>query len=184
MNKSYLITALLAVMSAVVLYNQQHTAAPYSFEQYKTDYRKVYAREGEEAYRKAIFLKNLFSIAEHNADATQTWQKGVNQFSDLTDAEFKAIYLTLTPPKKTIEVINEEMPSINGDIDWTRDGKVSAIKNQGACGSCWAFSATGAIESAYLFKEQSLNLSEQDLVDCSRSYGNQGCNGGWMDSAF
>lgn len=71
-----------------------------------------------------------------------------------------------------------------GDVDWTTSGKVSAVKNQGGCGSCWAFSANAAIESAYLFAGQPLNLSEQQLVDCSWGYGNQGCSGGWMDSAF
>ena len=76
-------------------------------------------------------------------------------------------------------------PITGGDIDWSASGKITPVKNQGMCGSCWAFSAVGAIESALLVagKEQS-NLSEQQLVDCSRSYGNQGCNGGWMDSAF
>lgn len=74
--------------------------------------------------------------------------------------------------------------TVGADIDWTADGKVHSVKNQGACGSCWAFSATAALESAYLIAGQNYDLSEQQLVDCSRAYGNQGCSGGWMDSAF
>jgi len=68
--------------------------------------------------------------------------------------------------------------------DWRTEGAVVGVKDQGQCGSCWAFSATAALESAYLIDGKNANISEQELVDCSRSYGNQGCNGGWMNQAF
>jgi len=109
---------------------------------------------------------------------------GVNQFSDMTQEEFAAQHLTLKVNRKYENIEHVDSLSVNGDIDWAAAGKVSPVKNQGQCGSCWTFSATAAMESALLISGRSANLAEQQLVDCSRSYGNQGCNGGWMDSAF
>lgn len=76
----------------------------------------------------------------------------------------------------------------NGNVDWTADGTITKVKDQGSCGSCWAFSAIGAVESSLILNgaDKNINLAEQELVDCARSpkYDNEGCNGGWMDSAF
>jgi len=133
-------------------------------------------------------LKNLIKIEEHNANKDNTYVQGVNQFTDLTQEEFVATYLnTKVNPKYTDSSIDvEAKPLLGADVDWSTAGKVSPVKNQGQCGSCWAFSATGAIESAFRLADgnNQVLVSEQQLVDCSRSYGNQGCNGGWMDSAF
>jgi len=64
-------------------------------------------------------------------------------------------------------------------IDWRQKGVVAPVKDQKQCGSCWAFSATGALESAHAIKVGKLTeLSEQNLVDCSGSFGNMGCDGG------
>lgn len=190
MNKALLSTLVLLGLTAVVLFNMQPSSAKnQSFSQFKGDFSKKYADAAEEEFRKTIYLRNLVKIEEHNANKLNTHTLGVNQFADLTDEEFKAMYLTLQiNPKFTndVEILNKrtEKQAPNGDIDWQAAGAVSPVKNQANCGSCWAFSATAAIESALLIKGTTANLAEQQLVDCSRSYGNQGCNGGWMDSAF
>jgi len=111
---------------------------------------------------------------------------GVNQFTDLTDFEFQARYLTpLNLPPKTIQAIHQDASSPNVHIDWQAAGKVSPIKNEGQCDADWAFAAVAALESALLIQNLSTEyFSEQQLVDCSDSYGSMGCSGGWVHSAF
>ena len=130
-----------------------------------------------------IFEKNLAEINRHNADETQTYKKGINQFTVLTQDEFINIYLNpIQPPKDQIIVEEEFKPYVGADVDWSW---ASAVKNQGQCGSCWAFSATGVMESwAKLKQSTTVSLSEQQLVDCSGRYGNQGCKGGYPTNAL
>jgi len=188
MNKQLVALLVLLGAASVYLYSLENKTedSTYGFQQFKLDFNKKYMREGEEQYRKNIFLRNIVKINEHNSNPSNTYIMGVNQFTDLTQAEFAALYLTLQVPsgKKVSTDSEQTIPSLNGDIDWSAQGKVTPVKNQGNCGSCWAFSATASIESALMQGDASVSLSEQQLVDCSRSYGNQGCNGGWMDSAF
>jgi cathepsin L len=157
------------------------------FVNYISQFDKTYAHE-EFFNRYNIFKSWVDHVAEHNA-GNHTWQAGINQFSDLTAAEFKAQYLSsLIVPEGDNMIMDEtplDMSGPSNDVDWRTKGAVTPVKNQGQCGSCWAFSATGSIEGAwFLAKGQLVSVAEQQLVDCAGSQGNQGCNGGLMDYAF
>ena len=180
MNKQLLIASLVSIAILAVYYTANENKLD-AFEEWKGQYGANWAPE-EEAYRRLIFEKNVALINKHNADHAQTYKMGVNQFTIYTTEEFATRFLTPMPLVGFPKV--EEKYEIIGDVDWTTQGKVTPVKNQGQCGSCWAFSAIGVLESWFLFKGQTTNLSEQQLVDCSRPQGNQGCNGGWPSSAL
>merc|ERR1711879_61884 len=109
---------------------------------------------------------------------------------DLTQEEFKAAYLTLKQPSgdRTEAYLGRHYyngADLPDEIDWSTKGAVTDIKDQGQCGSCWAFSTVGSLEGRTFTSTGSLpNLSEQQFVDCDTDFGDQGCNGGLMDNAF
>jgi len=140
-----------------------------------------------------LFTAKLDQIIEHNA-ANSSWTQGTNQFTASTADEMASI-LTYRQSSNAESQSNEETKhnlqsyqtqTNPTSVNWVTANKVSAIKNQGNCGSCWSFSSTGAIEIANAIKHNTtvIPLSEQQLIDCSTSYGNQGCNGGSMYEAF
>jgi len=132
-----------------------------------------------------IFFDNYKKIEYHNKKES-TYSMAINKFMDLTPEEFAKTHLTLFEKKGHNTVHRHHAHSqIANAINWADKGAVTPVKDQGQCGSCWAFSTTGGLEGTYFLQNGKLeSFSEQQLVDCSGSYGNQGCNGGLMDYAF
>ena len=128
-------------------------------------------------------------VDEHNEHLASRlgFTLGMNEYADLDGAEFSKIFNGYisgrrTNTTKTFQVTRAAAPD---SVDWRTKGIVTGIKNQGQCGSCWSFSATGSLEGQHALKTGNLvSLSEQNLVDCSGPEGNEGCNGGLMDDAF
>merc|ERR1719333_627540 len=149
---------------------------------------KRYLTQSHHDERFEIFKNNIDKINRHNSQG-HSWWMGVTQFADLTADEFKEQIVggcTLPQNKIRKELGVEADTSDNPlSVDWTTKNVVTPVKNQGQCGSCWAFSTTGAVESRYAIKTGQLNsLSEQELVDCAGAQGNNGCRGGLMDYGF
>ena len=154
---------------------------------------KYYPTMEETRYRQAVWEANVQRIEAHNA-AGYSWRMGLNKFADLTSAEFGALYVSGGYNSNVAACSSganckpfawRHNASLPASVDWSAAGAVTPVKNQGQCGSCWAFSTTGAVEGATFIANGTLfSLSEQQLVDCAGSTGNQGCNGGLMDDAF
>lgn len=161
---------------------------------YKQAFGKTYSSPQEEAYRLQVFYRAYTKVMTHNLKQNISYTLGLNHFSDLTKEEAKAKYLGYKPSvnhdiKYGIDYSSRPRNTSSNDdsVDWRNTpGVVSPVKNQESCGSCWAFSATGALEGHAAIKGGMPNqsFSEQQLVDCSWKYGNEGCNGGLMNQAF
>jgi len=139
--------------------------------------------------RRSIFEANIEKIKAQNtlyAKGESGFKFGVNQFSDLTTEEFVENVLGKLPEKPEMpEATKIEGVSAASSIDWRQRGAVTPVKNQGQCGSCWSFSTTGAVEGAVAVATGKLvSLSEKQIVDCTSSYGEHGCGGGWATTAM
>ena len=177
------------MFAVLALFASVATASPFS--DWAAANNRTYNSVSEFEYREYVWHSNLIKVEEHNA-AGHSWTMAMNKFADLTASEFAEQYITggydtFMAFRRSFPYRNFMMPSIGApaSVDWTTQGAVTPVKNQGQCGSCWAFSTTGSVEGAwFLFNGTLVSLSEQQLVDCSSAEGNQGCNGGLMDSAF
>nr|KJB14609.1 hypothetical protein B456_002G133800 [Gossypium raimondii] len=159
------------------------------YEEWLVKHGKTYNGLGEKERRFQIFKDNLRFIDEHNADESQSFKVGLNRFADLTNEEYRAIYLGIKKANRKVSKASDRYAALLGEklpdsVDWREKGAVAEVKDQGSCGSCWAFSTIAAVEGInQIVTGELLSLSEQELVDCDTSY-NEGCNGGLMDYAF
>lgn len=157
----------------------------------------------EERLRYKIYMENRHKIAKHNQHyhtKQVNYKLDLNKYADMLHSEFvqtlngfnrsvkmlgNDVQRQYKPIEEAVTFIGAANVEVPVSVDWREKGAVTDIKDQGHCGSCWSFSATGALEGQHFRKTGKLvSLSEQNLVDCSTSYGNNGCNGGLMDNAF
>jgi len=149
---------------------------------WKNTHKKAYTAS-EDLTRMGIFIENFEKIQRLNAES-ESVKFGLNQFADLTATEFTAKYASGYFPEtnkrvKSASTRTFSVGNLPDSVDWRNKGAVTPVKNQGSCGSCWAFSTTGVIEGFYFINNgKLLSFSEQQIVDCDTAE-NEGCNGGW-----
>ena len=152
-------------------------------------YGKSYGSDEEEMRRVTIWQANKKFIETHNAKADEYgFELGMNALGDMENHEIVDLLNGyMQEMKNSSKDVFTYNPNIEAaaTVDWREKGAVTEVKNQGQCGSCWSFSATGSLEGQHFLKKGKLvSLSEQNLVDCSTIFGNHGCQGGLMDNAF
>ncbi|RZB45739.1 Peptidase C1 and/or Inhibitor I29 domain containing protein [Asbolus verrucosus] len=164
---------------------------------FKRSHRRRFSNSREERFRKTVFQKKLQQIEDHNERfklGMETYEIGVNEFTDYTEEEMMSythgFQLPLEMPAPLINITSNSsfilrsgLTALPSSLDWRSRGVVTPVKDQGQCGSCWAFSVNGALESHYKIRYgATVTLSEQQLVDCATNL--YGCNGGSTSEAF
>jgi C1A family cysteine protease len=193
--------AAVAAIAGVAVYSQDASTQLFAstdsveqeYLQYISKHGKSYGTKEEYTFRLEQFRKNFAIVEKHNSENADDAVLALNHMADWTSDEYKQL-LGFKKNKKHHKHHKGahkrhhrklEANDLPASVDWVKAGAVTPVKNQGQCGSCWSFSATGSMEGRYQIKNKNLvSFSEQQLVDCSTKQGNMGCNGGLMDYAF
>ncbi|XP_057583567.1 cathepsin F isoform X3 [Hippopotamus amphibius kiboko] len=156
------------------------------FKEFVTTYNRTYDTEEEARWRMSVFANNMVRAQKIQALDRGTARYGVTKFSDLTEEEFRTIYLNpllKEGPGKKMRLAQSVSDLPPPEWDWRRKGAVTKVKDQGMCGSCWAFSVTGNVEGQWFLKRGTLlSLSEQELLDCDKV--DKACLGGLPSNAY
>jgi len=188
MKAILLISLVLCLSELAACFRPPVISPKYKFDEFVSKYNKRYPSQREHEMRFEIFQENLKKAEIMNA-RSESATYGVTKFSDLTPEEFKQRYLMSNIPKRAVsEGSKLEFPTSGAlptSFDWRNHGAVTPVYDQGQCGSCWAFSATEAIESQWFLSKGKLqSLSMQQIVDCDTGNGDEGCNGGDTTTAY
>ena len=178
--RTFIAAAFAAVASAELL-----TSEDYEFIRFVSKFNKRYATTEEFMARKTHFINFFREMRALNEDYTVKSTHGLNKYSDNTPDEWKLMNGLKMRGRTDMQPVVYEGYEVPSSVDWRDAGCVNTIKDQGQCGSCWAFSATSALETTSCVATGTLeSLSEQELVDCTLGYGNLACHGGWYYQAW
>lgn len=186
---------LLQILTTIALFfltisGHRHFSEDHHWNNWKHIYGKHYSITTEEQYRYETFLENKHYIAHRQPHVSHSLN--LNEFADIGREEWSSRFTKSDKQSNIQWQPIPQPPVIALEVDWRDPNKnpehmvaVNPVKNQQQCGSCWAFSTIASVETRWaIAKKQLVSLSEQELVDCSTSFGNNGCNGGLMDQAF
>merc|ERR1719240_2233585 len=158
------------------------------FKEFEKKFEKKYASEEERTHRLKIFTQNLAELAAANAMDSSARYSILTPLADWSKEEFSARNNLQAQEFDSAKLPQAELLDVSDlpdSFDWRDKGAVNSVKNQAQCGSCWAFSTVANIEGVnFLATKKLLSLSDQELVDCDKKTGDQGCQGGLPSNAF